>query len=285
MRKIPIAYQGISGSYSQQAIEDCGRRYGLNFRAVSCDSFQKLFETIINKTHLGLVPIENSTSGSVVECYDLFLEYDCKIIGESFLRINHCLLTKPGIRFNQIHTVYSHHQAISQCSHFIEENSLKVIPVFDTAGSAKLISEMNDKNSAAIASELAASMYNLKIIKKSFQNRKNNVTRFLLVKKNGRRFVFEKSNPFSHPDKSTLIFETRDIPSALYKCLGGFATNKVNLTKIESRPMPGRDFEYLFYVDFDGTLEDRSIQLAMEELKFFSQNMVFLGSYKKQGNL
>lgn len=276
---IKIAYQGIAGAYSQQAIEEFGKKHKINFEATPRKNFRELFEAINNGIGLGMVPIENSTAGSVVECYDLFLDYNLEIIAEYTLEVNHCLLVKKGTSLKDLKKVISHPQALSQCSNFIEKNNLSAFSVFDTAGSAMKLSKMKDGDTAAIASKIAAKHYNLEILKENFQNNNNNTTRFLLVKKKGKKFPFEKT--FSKSNKSSIIFETRDIPAALYKALGGFATNHVNLTKIESRPVKKKKFEYLFFIDVDSTLDDKNLKLAMEELEFYSDKVIFLGSYRK----
>lgn len=279
MNKVKVAFQGIAGAYSQQAIMELGEKLNIGFQPVSKRNFRDLFEAIENETFLGMVPIENSTAGSVVECYDLFLDYDFEIIAEYNLSVRHCLLAKEGTHLKDVKKIFSHPQALAQCSNFIEEHNYLAYSVFDTAGSAKKISKIQENDCAAIASEIAAKHYNLKILKRAFQNNKNNTTRFLLVKKRGKHFEFEKKLP--QANKSSLIFELKSIPSALYKCLGGFATNQVNLTKIESRPIKGRRFQYLFYIDFDGSPKEKNVRLALEELTFFSKKLIFLGSYNK----
>lgn len=282
MNKIKIAFQGIAGAYSQQAITEYGERNSIDFEPVSKRSFRDLFEAIDNETYLGFVPIENSTAGSVVECYDLFLDYNFEIIGEYNLNVRHCLLAKNSTQLKDVKKIFSHPQALAQCSQFIEKNSFMGFSVFDTAGSAKKLTKIPDNDCAAIASEIAAKHYKLKILKRDFQNDKNNTTRFLLVKKRGKYFPFERKLPKA--DKSSLIFELKSIPAALYKCLGGFATNQVNLTKIESRPLKRTKFQYLFYIDIDGTPKDKNVRLALEELTFFSNKLIFLGSYGKDSH-
>jgi prephenate dehydratase len=279
-RLMPVAYQGMLGSYSQQAIDEFAKKHDIALKPVSTHDFKELFDAIVGKTGLGLVPIENSNAGSVVDCYDKFLDYDVEIIGEYILKINHCLLGTSGTKIRDISRVYSHPQALSQCSDFLEDHRFTTIPVLDTAGSAKKLSESKEEGSAAIASAYAAEYYGLTILKRNLQNIEENFTRFLLVKRKGKQYGFERELP--PDDKSTVMFETRNIPAALYKCLGGFATNEVNLLKIESRPKRwGKGFEPIFYVDFEGDLNDRGVQQALSELDFFSEQVAYLGSYPK----
>ncbi|PCJ17688.1 MAG: prephenate dehydratase [Candidatus Cloacimonadota bacterium] len=280
MKNLKIAYQGIAGAYSQQAIYNFFSQYKLKVEPIPNNSFRELFETIVNKDALGMVPIENSTAGSVVECYDLFLDYELEIIAEFKLDVNHCLLCLPDSSLEQLTQVMSHPQALSQCSNFIDQHKLQALSVFDTAGSAKKLVELQDKNIGAIASMLAAKQYGLKILKSNFQNNKNNTTKFFLVKSKDKNYEFQSK--FLNKNKCSVIFKTRNIPSALYKCLGGFATNQVNLSKIESRPVPGSKFDYLFFIDFDGNPKDKPVQLALEELNFFSDQVTFLGCYHKE---
>jgi prephenate dehydratase len=279
MKNYKIAFQGLRGTYSEQAIVNYGKKHRINFEVEPTKNFRNLFETIDKKTFLGIVPIENSTAGSVTECYDLFLEYEFEIIGEYNLKVNHCLLGKKGVKIEELKEVYSHPQALAQCSNFLEKIGVIPVSYLDTAGSAYFVSKSSRKDIASISSEIAAKIFGLEILKRNFQNSLNNYTRFLIVKKKGKNFEFEKKLP--KPNKSTVIFETKNIPAALYKCLGGFATNNVNLTKIESRPIKNGEFKYIFYLDFDGNIEEKNVKLALEELKFFSKEIRFLGSYKK----
>ncbi len=272
-----VAYQGLKGSYSQQTIVNFSDENGFNFEPFSTKDFRDLFDAIDKDTGLGMVPIENSTAGSVAQCYDLFLEYDFEIIGEYKFVVNHCLLAKAGVKLEDIREVYSHPQALAQCSKFIEKFGIVPVSYLDTAASAEKVIRSGRDDIASISSGVAANEYGLEILKEKFQNNEHNVTRFLLVKKKGKKFDFEKSLPKS--DKSSVIFRTRSIPAALYKCLGGFATNGINLTKIESRPVQGEEFHYIFYLDFEGVFGDSSVKLALEELEFYAQKVIRLGSY------
>lgn len=278
MTKTKIAYQGIPGAYSYQAVEEFNKKFNTNFESLPCRNFRELFDTINKKTGLGIVPIENSIAGSVVQCYDLFLEYDVQIIGEFNFKIEHCLLSKEK-DIKNIEKVYSHPQALEQCSNFLDKKKFQKVVHSDTAGAAKYISEYGGEENATIAGESAAKKYNLNILKRDIQNNKNNVTRFLIVKKKNKKFKFEEK--LKPKNKSTVLFEADDVPAALYKCLGGFATNNVNMLKIESRPSQKKNFDYIFYLDFEGNIKDKGVKNALKELDFFSKKVVFLGSYKK----
>lgn len=278
MVKYSVAFQGLRGTYSEQAILNYAKKHKFDFGVVPTKDFRGLFEAIEKDTFLGMVPIENSTAGSVTQCYDLFLEYDFEIIGEYSLQVNHCLLTKKGVKLGDLREVYSHPQALAQCSNFLEKQNLVPISYLDTAGSADFVSKSERRDIASISSEVAAKRFGLEILMRDFQNSLDNVTRFLLVKKKGKKFAFEKELPKAN--KSTVMFETKNIPAALYKCLGGFATNGINLTKIESRPVKNGEFKYVFYVDFDGNKDKKEVRLALDEVEFYSKDVRFLGSYR-----
>lgn len=282
METVPVAFQGVVGAYSEQAVKEFGSKLGVAFSPVPQDSFRALFEAIVGSVGLGLVPIENSIAGSVVECYDLFVEYDVEIVGEYLLTVRHCLLAPPGVRLRDVSTVFSHPQALLQCRKFIEEHGWDPVAAQDTAGAAKALSGKAAGQSAAIAGEIAAEEYGLQVLARDIQNGNGagvNQTRFLLVKKKGASFVFERS--LGAADKSTVLFQADGIPAALYKCLGGFATNAVNLLKIESRPSQLKNFDYLFYLDFEGAADREPVKRALKELSFFSKMVKMLGSYPR----
>jgi chorismate mutase / prephenate dehydratase len=193
--KYKIAYQGIAGAYSEEAIIEFSQKHGIESERVPSKNFRDLFDKINDETNLGFVPIENSNAGSVAPCYDLFLEYDFEIIGEYLYRVNHNLMARDNDDFKALKHVYSHPQALAQCSKFIEENDFDAIEFSDTASAAKFVSECDDKAICAIASKSAAMHYNLRIIKENIENSDDNTTRFLLVKKRGTSFDFESRFP------------------------------------------------------------------------------------------
>lgn len=284
MEEIRVSYSGKPGAYSEEALFKFSSQLVSKFEPVSKSNFRDLFESIEKDTGIGVVPIENSSAGSVVECYDLFFEYDFEIISELYLKINHVLAVKPEINsISDLDTILSHPQALYQCSKFIESKGLNSRQSTDTAQAAKEVYESKDRSLCAISSQRAANYYGLKTLRTQIQDQGSNTTRFLLVKKKGTSFSFEKT--LERGNKSTLIFETRDIPSALYKALGGFATNGVNLKKIESRPKRStQGFKPIFYIDFEGNLEDSEVKRALEELEFFSELIILLGSYSNASN-
>ncbi len=272
-----IYYQGIKGAYSQQAIHNFSKKYNVKVKSMPSKNFSELFSNI-EKFGLGMVPIENSTAGSVVECFDLLQKYDVEIIDEINLEIHHCLLGLEESSMDTITQVYSHPQALMQSTDFIEKQNLEINSFIDTAASARFIKESNDISKAAISSKYAASIYGLKIIKENIESIPENTTRFFLVKKRGTIFDFE--NNINIKDKSTISFETKNIPGALYKSLGALATHNLNLTKIESRPNHKKKFSYTFFVDIDDNLSSNNAKLALNEISFYAHNLKILGEYK-----
>ncbi len=279
--KYKTAIQGYFGSYTHETVNEIAKKFDLPIEAIEAPTFQDQFQEI-EKKGFGLVPIENSNQGIVASPLDLFRKYDFEIIGEYYFKVNHTMLVNKGVKFKDVKKAYSHPQAVDQCNIFLAENGIESVAFGDTAGSAKYISENNIKNIAAIGSRQLAELYNLEIIKEKFQNSENNITRFLLVKNKKIKLSFEEKIKNCKGDfKTSIIFEARDIPGALYKSLGGFATNNVNLLKIESRPSGKKNFHYYFLIEFKGHAEDENVKKALEELEFFSDNYKILGSYKE----
>jgi chorismate mutase/prephenate dehydratase len=267
---LKIAFQGELGAYSETAVYNF---FGQNVEVKPCKSFDEVFENVKAGTvDYGVVPIENSIEGSVNRTYDLFLEYDLKVCGEIIIRISHCLIAHKGATIEEIDTVYSHPQALAQCRKFLEQHKLRAISTFDTAGSVKMIKEKNMMDSAAIASERAAKIYDMSILAREIEDIKNNSTRFFVLDK--------KDSPYSGEDKTSIIFATKSIPGALYKILGEFADRKINLTKIESRPTKQTPWEYHFYLDFEGHRTEQKCQEALESIKDKTIFIKILGSYK-----
>lgn len=265
-----IAFQGELGAYSEMAVYSY---FGQDAEVKPCKSFDEVFESVKTGTvDYGVVPIENSIEGSVNRTYDLFLEYDLKVRGEIVIRISHCLIANEQTSIDQIKAVYSHPQALAQCRKFLEENNLKAISNFDTAGSVKMIKEEKMADAAAIASERAAQIYDMTILAREIEDVKNNSTRF---------FVLDKQDaPYSGEDKTSIIFAAKSIPGALHKVLKEFADRDINLTKIESRPTKHTPWEYHFYLDFEGHRTDPKCQQALESIKDKTVFVKILGSYK-----
>ena len=268
-----FSFQGINGAYSELA----GRNIFPEADSLACATFEEMFQTVREgKANVAIVPIENSQAGRVADTQRLIPDSELKIVREYFLEVKHNLLVVPGTKMSDIKRIYSHEQGIAQCRNKIIELNKEMIIVADTAGAAKKIAELNSKEEAAIASELASRIYKLEILESNFQDVSTNVTRFLVMA--------SKLNPLDPNDDNlitTLVFTVRSIPASLYKCLGGFASNGVNITKLESYVHPQGFDVAQFYIDFEGHPEQTSVKLALEEMKFFCKHMNILGVYKK----
>ena len=267
-----FSFQGVNGAYSEQA----GKNIFPNATSIPCATFEDMFEHVRSgKSEAAMVPIENSLAGRVADTQRLIPDSNLKITYEYFHEVNHNLLGIRGAKISDIKRIRSHEQGIAQCRNKILKLDKQMIVEADTAGSAKLISELNNIEDGAIASELAANIYDLDILEKNFQDTQNNVTRFLVMQKN-----LLDINPDTKDILTTLVFTVRSIPAVLYKCLGGFATNQVNLTKLESFSVKNTFDQTNFYLDLQGHIEERNVQKAMEELGFHTQNLDILGVYE-----
>ncbi len=260
-----VAYFGVPGAYSEIATinafdEKVGR--------VALPEIKDIFKAVEKgKVNYGIVPIENSTAGSINQTYDELMHSKEFIVGEHFQKIEHCLLAKHN-NIKKIKRVYSHPQALAQCSNFLHRNKFEQLATSDTAGSVKYLVQ---EDCAIVASERAAKIHGLKILQKNIQDDRNNTTRFIII---ARHKSEKKENC-----KTSIVFRTKHVPGALYKCVRGFATSNVNLTKIESRP--DGNWNYRFYLDFEGHENDIQVKHALEELKSFSSYLKILGSYPK----
>ena len=270
--KIKVAFQGEKGAYSHLA---CLEIFP-NADVIACSTFEEAFQLAKDNSEYKIViPIENSLAGRVADIHYLIPKYKLQIHSEHFQKVTHNLLGIKGSKIKDIKTVRSHLQAIGQCSNMISENKLKPIISADTAGSAKFISKKKDKTDSAIASVLAAKIYGLEIIKSKVEDESGNVTRFFIMGK-------DTKHP-QHKDKkyiTSCIFKLKSIPAALYKALGGFATNGVNLCKLESFSVKNTFDQVNFYIDIEGHIEDSSLQKALEELGFHTQKLDVLGVYE-----
>ena len=268
-----IAFQGELGAYSHLACIEAAPDHN----PVACRTFESAMEQVnTSECHLAMIPIENSVAGRVADIHYLLGGYDLKIYSEHFQEINHQLMVKPGASLDTIKNVRSHSMAIGQCHAAIKKYNLDVIIMADTAGSAKFISEQGTMEDSAIASTLAADTYGLDIVDTNIQDMKNNTTRFLIMSKELQQ---ERNENLSY--LTSCIFEVKSVPSALYKALGGFATNGVNLTKLESFIVDGDFNKAQFYIDLDGHAEDQSVKGALEELSFYTEKLKVLGVYPK----
>ena len=273
MEKKKIAFQGETGAYSHIACNEVFQ----NPIIKTCSSFEEAFKlAYVDESYKIIIPLENSLAGRVADIHYLLPKYKLQIHGEHFQNVEHNLLVKPEANLEDIKFVRSHAQAIGQCQNMINENKFKIIISADTAGSAKELSEGTDKSIGAIASKLSAKIYNLKILKENIEDEKGNVTRFLIMGKNVEQPEFNEKKKFI----TTCIFRLKSEPSALYKSLGGFATNQINLTKLESFSVKNTFDQTNFYLDFEGHLEDKAVQKAMEELGFHTVSLDILGVYE-----
>ena len=272
VKKNKIAFQGEKGAYSHLASLEVFP----DAEVKACPTFEETFKLAKeNPEYKILIPIENSLAGRVADIHYLIPKYKLQIHSEYFHKVSHNLLGIKGSKIQDIKIVRSHSQAIGQCQKIIYENKLKTIISADTAGSAKFVSKKNDKSESAIASELAAKIYDLEILKSNIEDESGNVTRFLIMGK-------ELMHPEFGDKKyiTSCIFKLKSIPAALYKALGGFATNGVNLCKLESFAVKNTFDQVNFYIDIEGHIEDPSLQKALEELGFHTQKLDILGVYE-----
>ncbi len=265
-----IAYQGIPGSYS----ESCAKTMYSDCETISCKTFDECFDKASKDSNVRcIIPESNKTTGNIGVEYLIF-KYRLNIYAEHFFPINHNLLGINGSNLDDIKNVYSHAQALSQSSSFIKQHNLNENVRADTAGSAKYIFDSNDKTKAAIASELSAEIYNLKILKKNIQNEKNNVTRFLLMGKEIYQPELKKEDYIT-----SFLFKLKSKPAALYSALSGFAINGVNMTKLQSFPEQNSFSSFFFLCDIEGHIEDKKIKNSLEELGLHCEDMHVLGVF------
>ena len=273
MNNVKIAFQGEMGAYSHIACEKLFP--GSSIQA--CPTFEETFRVAHQDENCKIViPIENSLAGRVADIHYLLPKYKLQIYAEHFQIVEHNLLVKEGVELKDIKYIRSHAQAIDQCQKIIQKNKFETIISADTAGSAKELSKGSDKSIGAIASTLSAKIYKLKVLMKNIEDESNNVTRFLIMGKNINQPTYEKNKKYI----TSCIFRLKSIPAALYKCLGGFATNQVNLTKLESFSVKNTFDQTNFYLDLEGHIEDVRVQKALEELGFHTQSLNILGVYE-----
>ncbi len=267
-----VAYQGVKGAYSHLA---CYHLYP-EYEAIACKSFDDAMYLVEeSEADVAMLPMENSTAGRVEEIYRLIPKMKLYIIDEYFEPVNHCLLALRGSELKDIKSVSSHPQALAQCKNHIKELNLKAIAKFDTAGSAEELITLGDKRHTAIASSLAAEIYDLDILCEAFQDLKNNTTRFLVLSKDHIIPTLDAKNKYI----TSMIFEVSNIPASLYKVLGGFATNGVNIIKIESYAGNGTLTISQFHIDIDGHPDETNVKNALEELAYFANSVKMLGTY------
>ena len=240
-----------------------------------CQSFDTVFECVEgSRCDYGVIPVENSLAGSIHRNYDLLLQHDLYIVAEYNLRVSHCLITHPGVELSDIRQVYSHPQALAQCEYSLSEMAgVQAIAAADTAGSVKLIKEQGLRDAAAIAGEGAAKLYGMAILRREFEDEKTNYTRFVALGK-------EATTPDGE-SKTSLAFAGRNEPGLLFRCLAAFALRDIDLTKIESRPIRGVPWEYIFYLDFAGSISEERCRRAIEQLKEMTTFLRVFGSYPR----
>jgi len=272
-KKFKVAFQGEKGAYSHLA---CLEIFP-DAEVKACKTFDEAFMMAKESSEYKIViPITNSSTGSIADMHYLLPKYKLQIHAEHFQKVSHNLLGIKNSKIQDIKAVRSHAQALSQCSKIILENNFKALVSADTAGSAKLISEKKDKREAAIASELAAKIYGLEMLKRNVEDETGNVTRFLVMGKDSEHPEYLKNKKYI----TSCIFKLKSIPAALYKALGGFATNNVNLCKLESFAVKNTFDQVQFYIEIESHIENPSLKKALEELGFHTQQLDILGVYE-----
>jgi prephenate dehydratase len=263
-----VAYQGEAGAYSEEgalALFPEAERHAL-------PSIRKVFEAVeVGRVRTGLVPLDNSQAGSINETYDLFLRHGLHLVGETVVRVDHCLIALPGSAIDDVREVMSHPQAIAQCEEFLSALDTTIRAEYNTAGAAKRIAEERLADVAAIASKRAAELYGLEVLAERIQTYPDNYTRFGALART--------PEPLDEPDKTSLVFGVGHVAGSLYRCLGAFAERHLNLTKLESRPRPGRPWEYVFYVDVDSPAQRPAVVDALAALSEHATFTRVLGTY------
>jgi prephenate dehydratase len=269
-----ISFQGEFGANSDMASRDMFP----DMEPLPCPTFEDAFQALENgDSDLAMIPIENTIAGRVADIHYLLPESRLHIVGEYFMPIRFQLMVLPGVEREEIRTVHSHIHALGQCRKIIRANGWKAVVAGDTAGAAKLVSEKGDRSMAALAPRLAASLYGLDILAENVEDTENNVTRFVVLSRDEK---WVQRNEADDVIVTTFVFNVRNIPAALYKAMGGFATNGVNMTKLESYQLGGKFVATQFYADIEGHPDDAPVRRALEELRFFSEKVRILGTYK-----
>src|SRR6186997_3315896 len=262
-----LAYQGEPGAYSEAA----ARVFSPHTETLPCKTFDEVFDAVVEKraTH-GVVPMENSVGGTIHRNYDLLVDHEIPITGEVELDVVHCLQALPGTKLQDVKLVYSHPQALAQCERYLKDLGATVEAVYDTAGGAKLVSEQKLANAAALASRRAAEVFGLEVLQEAVQDYEFNITRFAII----------GGVPPKDANKTTIVFALRSTPGSLFKALSVFALRDINLTKLESRPVRGAPWEYLFYVEVEARRDDLTCARALTHLAEFARWTRVLGTYK-----
>jgi chorismate mutase / prephenate dehydratase len=268
---VAVAFQGEPGAYSEEAAI---RFFGQSTKGLPYESLDGVFEAVEHgDAPFAMVPVENSLEGSITRAYDLLLDSPLMVCGETELRISHCLIAMEGASLDTIKYIYSHPQALGQSRNFLKQLNAEIVPASDTAGSVRMIKEEKRLDYAAVASAKAAELYSMKIIAKEIEDNPHNFTRFFVLSK--------EDSPPTGNDKTSIVFSLKHKPGALYDCLREFATRKINLSKLESRPTRHQPWEYNFYMDFSGHREEKGVGEALKALEEHAVFVKILGSYSK----
>jgi prephenate dehydratase len=269
---ITIAFQGLPGAYSHLV---CSARFP-KMATMPCAQFEDVFAAVRKgRARLAMIPVDNTVAGRVADIHHLLPRSGLHIVGEHFQPVHHHLLAVPGASLKTLKRVKSHVHALGQCRNFLRKNKLMPIVAADTAGSARDVAERQDKSEGAIASKLAAKINGLKSLAANIEDTAHNTTRFIIMSREPLKTNANQGGPYV----TSFVFRVRSVPAALYKALGGFATNGVNMTKLESYMVDGHFSAAQFYADVDGHPDERPLQLAFEELRFFSKDVTVLGVY------
>jgi len=280
MRKQRVAIQGERGAFS----EDAARKLlGATIEIVPCQRFEDVFHSLDRKrVDAAVIPIENTLHGSVHENYDHLLHFDLPIVAETSVRIVHNLIAMPGVPFSRVRRVFSHPVALNQClDFFVKHPKLEKVPFYDTAGSVKMVMAEKLTDAAAIASAGAAQIYGARILERSIEDDRQNFTRFFALRRPGRSPQAPARAAGRKAWKTSLVFSTRNVPGALFRSLGAFAMRDFDLTKIESRPLRGKPWEYLFYLDFIGRVDEPRTRNALSHLRELADLLRVLGCYPR----
>lgn len=274
-KQLKVCFQGIQGAHSHMAILDCYK--GKDVQAVACYSFEEAIANVENqKADIAFIPIENSYAGRVAEIHNLLPNIKLNIVGEYFHKVSHFLLGLKNASLEDVKEVYSHPQGIMQCKKYLNKHNFKYHNFFDTAGAAKEIAELKDKTKASISSHLAGEIYGLKVLAKNIEDDENNTTLFVQLAKEPVELSFSAKTK----TLTSIIFTTRNISGGLYKALGGFATNGVNILKLESYIPNYKENEARFFITFEGSPEQKNVANALEEFGFFTKTIKVLGVYE-----
>ncbi len=266
-----VAFQGERGAYSEAAALEY---FGQSIEPVPCPSFDEVFERVESgAVDHGIVPVENSLGGSIHRNYDLFMRHQLHLVGEKIHRVRHCLIGFPGAAIGDITLVMSHPQALAQCEHTLTRLGIQREIVYDTAGAVKMLKESGQHDHAAIASRRAAEVYAMQILEEGIEDDEANYTRFVVLAR-------EPIVP-QRPAKTSIVFTLKNQPGALFKALSVFALRDLDLTKIESRPLAGTPWDYLFYLDFVGSVTDEVSRRALDHLSEYATTLRVLGSYQR----